>query len=84
MTDVWDLIGAGARIVHTLATNVSLGAYLYINVVETPARLSLPSSEAMLEHFQATFPRARDKMKPLWLLATLSGISGTTLHYSCL
>lgn len=76
MESTMDLIGVGARIVHTLTANISFGAYLYINAVETPAKLSLPSSQAMLDHFQATFPRARDKMKPLWLLATISGFTG--------
>ena len=71
-----DMVGLVARIVHTLTVNVSFGAYLYINAVETPAKLSLSSSDAVLQHFQSTFPRARDKMKPAWALATLSGLIG--------
>ena len=71
-----DMVGLAARIVHTLTVNVSFGAYLYINTVETPAKLSLSSSDAVLKHFQSTFPRARDKMKPAWALATLSGLIG--------
>ena len=72
----WELIGLGAKIVQTVVTNISFGAAFYINVVETQAKLALPSSEAMVDHFQATFPRARDMMKPLGFVGSAAGVAG--------
>ena len=75
-----ELIGLGARIVQTLATNASFGAALYINIVETPAKLALPSSDAMLDHFQATFPRAKNMMRRIGMVGMISGLTGTTFQ----
>ena len=72
----WELIGLGAKIVHTVVTNISFGAAFYINVVETPAKLALPSSDAMVDHFQATFPRAKNMMRKIGFLGTVTGITG--------
>ena len=71
-----ELIGLGARIVQTLATNASFVAALYINIVETPAKLALPSSGAMLDHFQATYPRAKNMMRRIGMVGMISGITG--------
>ena len=58
------------------ATNTFFGACLYVNVVETPARKSLKTADAVMNHFQETFPRARDMNKPLAALGALSGLVG--------
>ena len=53
-----EIVGLSAKIASTFAANTFFGAAIYINAVETPARLSLASTSAMVDHFQATFPRA--------------------------
>ena len=70
------LVGLCAKIVQTVATNTFFGAALYVNVVETPARKSLKSASAIIDHFQATFPRAKNMQAPLAALATVSGFLG--------
>ena len=53
-----EIVELSAKIASTFAANTFFGAAIYINAVETPARLSLASTSAMVDHFQATFPRA--------------------------
>ena len=72
------LLGLGAKVVQTVATNTFFGAALYVNIVETPARKSLKSASAVIDHFQATFPRAKNMQGPLAALATSSGLLGNS------
>jgi len=58
MMDNTGLVGLSARIAATFATNTYFGAVIYTNMVEVPARLELKTSSAMVNHFQASFPRA--------------------------
>ena len=46
------LLGLGAKDVQTVATNTFFGAALYVNIVETPARKSLKSASAVIDHFR--------------------------------
>ena len=71
-----DLAGLTARIIQTAATNTFFGAAFYVNLVESPARKSLKTSSAMVDHFQATFPRAKNQQATLAALGTLSGLAG--------
>jgi len=64
------LVGISAKIAATFAANTFFGASIYINIVETPARLSLSGASARVEHFQATFPRA------MAMQGKLAGIAG--------
>jgi len=43
-----------AKLVSALATYTSFGAGIHILQVDCPARLSLPTSAAMVQHFQAS------------------------------
>ena len=60
-----EIVGLCARIAATFATNTFFGAAIYINIVECPARLALKTAPAMVNHFQATFPRAKAMQGPL-------------------
>ena len=74
--DKIEILGLCSKIVHMFATNTFFGACLYVNVVETPTRKSLKTAGAVMDHFQETFPRARDMNKPLAALGALSGLVG--------
>jgi len=80
--DYRELGGLAARIMQTAATNTFFGAAFYINMVETPARKSLKTADAMVDHFQATFPRARQQQGSLAAIATFSGLTGWYLDQS--
>merc|ERR1711902_424462 len=69
-----EYVGLCAKIVHTATTNIFFGAAAYVNIVETPARKSLKSADAVIDHFQASFPRAANMMKPLAAAGFLSGL----------
>merc|ERR1712061_967367 len=69
-----EYVGVCAKIVHTTTTNIFFGAAAYVNIVETPARKSLRSADAIIDHFQASFPRAANMMKPLAAAGFLSGL----------
>ena len=71
-----EYVGVCAKIVHTATTNMFFGAAAYVNIVETPARKSLRSADAIIDHFQASFPRAANMMKPLAAAGFLSGLLG--------
>ena len=71
-----EYVGVCAKIVHTATTNIFFGAAAYVNIVETPARKSLRSADAVIDHFQASFPRAANMMKPLAAAGFLSGLLG--------
>jgi len=53
-----DKVSLVSRIVSTISCNTFFGAALYVNIVETPARLAQSTAPAMVKHFQETFPRA--------------------------
>jgi len=76
MMDKFEILSLCSKVVHMFATNTFFGACLYVNVVETPARKSLKTADAVMEHFQETFPRARDMNKPLAAIGALSGLIG--------
>ena len=63
-------IGLASRIIHTVATNTFFGGSFYVNIVETPARKSLKSASAVMDHFQASFPRAAFLMKRLAMVSS--------------
>jgi len=69
-------IGPIAKIIHSGTTIFWLGASVYVFVCETPARKSLKTAEAIMDNFQASFPRAKMFMAPLALLASASGLLG--------
>ena len=71
-----EILGLCAKVVQSAATNTFAGAALYVNIVETPARKSLKSASAVIDHFQASFPRAKNMQGPLALLSTASGLLG--------
>ena len=71
-----EYVGFCAKIVHTATTNIFFGAAAYVNIVYTPARKSLRSADAVIDHFQASFPRAANMMKPLAAAGFLSGLLG--------
>jgi len=68
-----DTIGFVARIIQTAATNTFFGAAFYVNMVETPARKSLKSASAVVDHFQATFPRAKNIQGKLAATTSITG-----------
>ena len=74
--DVRDSFGFCARIASTFATNTFFGAAIYVNIVETPARLSLTSTSAMVDHFQAHFPRARSMQGNLSRISSVCAALG--------
>jgi len=69
-------IGLASRIIHTVATNTFFGGAFYVNIVETPARKSLKTASAVMDHFQASFPRAAFLMKRLAMVSSISGFIG--------
>ena len=68
-----DTVGFVARIIQTAATNTFFGAAFYVNMVETPARKSLKSASAVVDHFQATFPRAKNIQGKLAATTSITG-----------
>ena len=74
-------VGLCCRVIQTAATSTFFGAAFYVNMVETPARRSMKTSEAVMNHFQETFPRARNMQASLAALATVSGITGKICFY---
>ena len=81
--DYRELGGLAARIIQTAATNTFFGAAFYVNMVETPARKSLKTAGAMVDHFQATFPRAKQQQGSLAAIATFSGLTGKGWQEIC-
>merc|ERR1712080_785258 len=58
MLDLLSVVGLSSRILATAIISTFFGGSIYINIVETPARISLKTCSAIVSHFQATFPRA--------------------------
>jgi len=58
-----------AKVTATACNATFFGGSAYINIVETPARLSLGSGDAMVNHFQATFPLAMGLQRKLGMSA---------------
>ena len=71
-----ELVGLGCKVVQIATTSTFFGSAVYVNIVETPARKSLKTASAMVDHFQATFPRAKNQQATLAALGTLSGLTG--------
>ena len=76
--DIKETVGLCARIASTFATNTFFGAAIYINIVECPARLEQKTADAMINHFQATFPRAKGMQGPF---AATSAIGAAVAWY---
>ena len=74
--DCREIAGLSARILQTATTTTFFGASFYVNMVESPARTSLSTAGAMVDHFQATYPRARNQQATLAAIASISGLSG--------
>jgi len=77
--DGLEVVGLSARVVSTAAISTFFGGSIYINVVETPARVALANGEAIVAHFQATFPRAMGWQKKLAAISFLGGAVGCYL-----
>ena len=76
MMESQDLVSLGCKVIQIATTSTFFGSAVYVNIVETPARRSLKTASAMVDHFQATFPRAKNQQATLAALGTLSGLTG--------
>merc|ERR1711915_744639 len=74
--EVHDIVSLTARVMSTFATNTFFGASFYINFVETPAKLSLNSTSAMVDQFQETFPRAMSMQFKLVVVSSVGSAIG--------
>ena len=77
-----EVAGLVAKIAATFATSTFFGAAIYANTVEKNARLSLPTTSAMVDHFQATFPRAMGMQKKLAAISSTGSAVGWYLDTS--
>ena len=77
-----EVAGLVAKISATFATSTFFGAAIYANIVEKNARLSLPSTSAMVDHFQMTFPRAMGMQKKLAAISSVGSAVGWYLDTS--
>ena len=80
--EVQNIVSLTARVMSTFATNTFFGASFYINLVETPAKLSLNSTSAMVDQFQETFPRAMSMQFKLVVVSSVGSTIGWFLDKS--
>jgi len=76
MLDLLSVVGLSSRILATAIISTFFGGSIYINIVETPARISLKTCSAIVSHFQATFPRAMAFQGNLARTSFLLGLVG--------
>ena len=76
MMDSQEAACLGCKVIQIATTTTFFGSAFYVNIVESPARMSLKTASAMVDHFQATFPRAKRQQATLAALGTLSGLTG--------
>ena len=76
MMEPQEAVCLGCQVIQIATTSTFFGSAFYVNIVETPARKSLKTASAMVDHFQATFPRAKNQQATLAALGTLSGLAG--------
>ena len=72
-----DLLCWGLRFGATFTAVMGFGHCVYISVVEVAARRRLKTGEAMVDHFQATFPLAKVYSQALGAFPTLMSVA----HY---
>jgi len=71
-----DCIGLFCRLASTMLQGISLGAALYVSLVECPARAKMSSATLMLQNWKGTFPFAKTLQGVLVLSSVGTGLIG--------